>query len=380
MKSKSRKLRMFILLGFCSVVAISGAVAGKFYYGSPAIRELADNWLKPSNLATTIKAGDPLAIYNPSQQFPGVHSMNLLIMGCDADYYPGKPIPIPTSNGRSDATMLCHVNFDTNQIDIVSIPRDSASRIPGHRGISKINAAHEWGGNQLSDEVVANDYGITPDYTVAAHFSSFQKIVDAVGGVNLFVDKPLNYDDNWADLHIHLKPGFQHLNGYQAMGFVRIRHCDSDIIREERQQEFLEALRKQLESPTNFLALPAVLNAVTDNLQSNMTDEQMLSLLHWATTVPKANIHLNILPVTQGKSFVYTDVNRASKMIADVFFHGDVNQVHLNVVTLRQMDARRAGRRMMSRAVSHSTGYRTHLTPVKDNTPINVIHSVIGGV
>ncbi len=333
-RNRIRRLRLTAAALFFVLTGSAGAVLGSFYWRSPAFRNLVNNWFKPKNLYTTITHHDPLAIYNPSLQFPTnqQHSMNLLILGCDADYVHGKPVPIATSNGRSDAMMLCHVDFDKQSVSLVSIPRDTAVHIPGYRSISKVNAAHEWGGNQLTDKTVYADFGIMPDYTVAAHFSSFQKIVNAVGGVNLYVDKPLNYDDNWGDLHVHLKPGFQHLNGYQAMGFVRIRHSDSDIVREQRQQEFLQALRKQLENPKNFLALPDVLNAITDNLQSNLTLEQMLSLLHWSTTIPRSNIHLSILPSYLGRYFVYTNQPAARKMLADVFFNGDQSQVQINVV------------------------------------------------
>ncbi len=323
-----------VVLTFCGVCAVVGAFAGNIFWRSPALRSMVFDYFTPTHLAQDIEHRDIFASYSPSLRFPPQyqHSMNLLVLGCDADYYPGKPIPIPTSNGRSDSTMLVHIDFDKNSVDIISIPRDTACNIPGHPGFDKINAAHEWGGNKLTDATIEQDFGVVPDYTVAAHFSSFQKIVNAVGGVDLYVDKPLNYDDNWANLHIHLKPGFQHLTGYQAMGFVRIRHSDSDIMREQRQQEFLEALKHRVESPTNFNALPNVLNAITDNLQSNMTLEQMLSLAHWAASVPKANIHTYIVPTIQGPSFVYTDQDPARKLLAQVLYNGDTNQVHLNLV------------------------------------------------
>lgn len=322
------------ILSFCGVCAVLGAFAGNFFWRSPALRSMVFDYLTPSHLAQDIEHHDVFASYSPSLRFPQQyqHSMNLLVLGCDADYYPGKPIPIPTSEGRSDSIMLAHIDFDKDSVDIISIPRDTACNIPGHRGYDKINAAHEWGGNKLTDATIKQDFGIQPDFTVAAHFSSFQKIVNAVGGVDLYVDKPLNYDDNWANLHIHLKPGFQHLNGYQAMGFVRIRHSDNDIVREQRQQEFLEALKKKVESPADFNALPDVLNAITDNLRSNLDLGQMLALAHWAASVPKSNIHTYIVPSIQGPSFVYTDQDAARQMLAKVLYNGDASQIQFNLV------------------------------------------------
>ncbi|CCW34066.1 transcriptional attenuator, LytR family [Chthonomonas calidirosea] len=323
------------LITIVSLVFLSiGIIAGSFYARSPFIRKLVNNYFTPHNIASVIAHRDIFAPYAVSRQFQGQQQHNLIIalLGCDADYYNDKPVPIPGSPGRSDALLIAHVDFDNNTLNIVSIPRDSAVHIPGHRGFDKINAAHEWGRNALTDATLQQDFGINPDYTVALHFESFQKIVDAVGGVDLYVDKDLNYDDNWGHLHVHLKKGYQHLNGYQAMGFVRIRHCDNDLVREQRQHEFLEALRAKVTSPKTFLALPDILNTVADDIETNMSQGQMLALVHWATQLPQQNIHFSILPCVEGRSYVYIKPAEATKMLADMLYNGDTTKVSLNVV------------------------------------------------
>lgn len=332
------KFRWTLLGIICLLVFVIGAVGGSFYARSPFIRKLVANYFTPHNIATVIRTRDVFAPYAISQQFSGPqqHSLILALLGCDSDYYNNKPLPIKGSPGRSDALLIAHVDFDNNTLNIVSIPRDSAVHIPGHRGYDKINAAHEWGRNPLTDQTLQEDFGITPDYTVALHFESFQKIVDSVGGVDLYVDKNLNYDDNWGNLHVHLKKGFQHLNGDQAMGFVRIRHSDNDLVREQRQHEFLEALRAKVMNPKAFLALPDILNTINDDIETNMSQGQMLALVHWATQLPQQNIHLAILPCVQGRSYVYIKPKEATKMLADMLYNGDTSKVTLNVVTPEQ--------------------------------------------
>src|SRR5436189_278002 len=99
-----------------------------------------------------------------------------------------------------------------------------------------------------------------------------------LAGIDVNVSKKLDYDDNWGNLHIHLKPGYQHMDGYRAMGFVRMRHSDSDEMRSKRQHEFLEAMRAKIKTPGTFLRLPDVLNKMQDNLKYNLTSDQLFAI------------------------------------------------------------------------------------------------------
>ncbi|HLV81287.1 MAG TPA: LCP family protein [Chthonomonadaceae bacterium] len=308
-----------LLTFFCLGCAVGGTVFGAFWhttYGRAIIHQMA---IHP--FQTVI---DPTAAFTPDQQFPAEQqsSINVLLMGCDHDYEERRPVPIMSSPGRSDALLLAHVDFEHNLINVLSIPRDAAVRIPGH-GITKINAAHSIGGNDLSVETIRSVFGVQPDYYLSLNFEGFQKVVDALGGVDVTVRKPLNYDDNWGNLHVHLKPGFQHLNGYKAMGYVRIRHSDSDLMRAERQHEFLEALRSRVVEPSAFLKLPTALNALADNIQTNLKTEQMLTLANFARKLPRQNIQLATLPCLEGPSYVYIRVPQSTDVIRKMFFYDD---------------------------------------------------------
>src|SRR5205807_9350050 len=129
----------------------------------------------------------------------------------------------------------------------------------------KINAAHNFGGPELTNETIQQAFGVSADAWVVLNFEGFQQIVDAIGGIDVDVSKKLDYDDNWGNLHIHLKPGYQHLNGYQAMGFVRMRHSDSDEMRSKRQHEFMEAMRSKVKAPGTWMSLPEMFNKFDKN-------------------------------------------------------------------------------------------------------------------
>lgn len=266
---------------------------------------------------------DPLAAFRPELQLPAQsqHRLNLLLVGADSDYEEARPVALKNTHGRSDALMVVQVDFDRNKIAVLSIPRDTAVMIPHYDGrIHKINAAHAYGGPALTQQTIESAFGIHTDYYVSLNFEAFQKVVDAVGGVDLTVPKPLNYDDNWGHLHIHLKSGFQHLDGYQAMGYVRIRHSDDDVHRATRQHEFMEAMRAKIMQGDTFMKLPDALNQITQNVDSNLKPAQQLTIANFARSIPKENFLVATLPSTEGRSFVYANVPESEKLISRLFF------------------------------------------------------------
>ncbi len=304
----------------CVALLSAGTIMG-IYSKNPIARSIMVNIVK--HPIDTIVNRDPFVTYRPEEYLPGQHVVNVLFLGCDYDYEDRRPQAIKTNRGRSDAILIARVDLDNLSINLMSIPRDTAVNIPGRSGVHKINAAHAFGGPEMAMQTIQSTFGIKTDYYVTLHFDAFKKIVDEVGGVDVNVQKQLDYDDNWGNLHIHLKPGPQHLNGYKAMGYVRMRHSDSDMMRAQRQQEFLQSLRSQISSPSNFLKLPNALNALTDNIATNMSHEQMLTLAAFAKKVPRENIQLAILPVNEGPSYVYVKTTEAEKLIRKLFYGDD---------------------------------------------------------
>lgn len=322
-----RLIRWTFAVGFCLALVASGAIIGKYWHNTAA-----RGIIQHANIVDIIR-GKPLASYTPATYFPDhPHTLNLLILGCDRDYV-GKringvavPVPVMNTNGRSDAILIAHYDFDKQTVSVMTIPRDTAVHIPGH-GTHKINAAHQFDGPTLTQATIKEDFGIDTDAYVTLHFEAFQKIVDTVGGVDINVKKQLDYDDNWALLHIHLKPGMQHLNGYQAMGYVRIRHSDSDLMRAERQHEFMEALRKQISTPAMLMKGADVLDNITDNLHSNLSNEQLLTLANWSKSLPAKNVTLTTMPSIEGPSYVTVNRKPTRTMVAAIFFGGDEDAV-----------------------------------------------------
>ena len=117
--------------------------------------------------------------------------------------------------GRSDTLMIATIDPRLDQATLLSIPRDTRVKIRG-RGYDKINAAFAYGGVELAESTVENFLGIDIDHYVLINTRSFVKIIDAIGGVDIDVEKRMFYEDPWDDdggLVIDLYPGEQHMDG-----------------------------------------------------------------------------------------------------------------------------------------------------------------------
>ncbi len=292
--------------GFALVLLAAIGLVGGLMLGSKSARKY---------LGAVIQ--HPFVPLTPADVFPAQNSINLMIIGRDYDYSDRDQI-VKTS-ARSDLLMVAHLDFKNNSAALLSIPRDTRAEIPGW-GIGKINAAHAHGGPTLSEQTVQSMYGIVSDKYVALDFVGFEKAIDELGGVSLTVDKKMDYDDNWGHLHIHLKPGFQHLDGAKAMGFVRFRHSDSDFVRAQRQQVLLAALKEKLRDPTVLVHLPNILDTLDAHMASDLNTDQKVVLGRFLHSLPHEQIRMATMPSLESSgTFVYTDWPKASPLIQNMF-------------------------------------------------------------
>lgn len=171
------------------------------------------------------------------------------------------------SVGRTDTIMVVHIPRFGGDATMLSLPRDSWVDIPGY-GQNKLNQAFSLGGPALLQQTVEQATGIHLDHYAEIGFGGFANVVDAVGGVEMCLDEPL--EDPMAG--INLQAGCQELDGPTALGYVRSRYASAqgDLDRVERQRKFLAALSEKIKSPGTLLN-PFKNLKVADALSANMT-------------------------------------------------------------------------------------------------------------
>ena len=179
--------------------------------------------------------------------------------------------------GRSDTLMVATLDPKKDQAALMSVPRDTRVKIKGH-GWDKINAAYAYGsakggpeaGEKLAQRTVEDFLGVNMDHYVVVNIQAFQKIIDAIGGIDIDVEKRMYYEDPWDDdggLIIDLQPGMQHMDGKTAVTYVRYRDEEGDIGRIKRQQKFMKACMDKVTSPAIIPKLPSAQGSPEERAQ-----------------------------------------------------------------------------------------------------------------
>ena len=199
--------------------------------------------------------------------------------------------------GLSDAILLLRFNPVTNQLIPLSIPRDTRTLIEGY-GYRKINDANRYGGPATAAKTVSELLGgIQIDRYIRINVFGVEKLVDALGGVDLYVPHDMKYQDDSQHLYINLKQGQQHLNGEQALQFLRFRNDQlGDIGRIQRQQILLRALVDQNLNLNTLTRLPKLLSVVKDHIDTNLSLEEIGALAGFAAQISHSDVNMLMLP------------------------------------------------------------------------------------
>ncbi|TAM60912.1 LytR family transcriptional regulator [bacterium] len=238
----------------------------------------------------------------------GKSSIRVLVVGLDYDYTDAdQPF---SAHSRSDIIMALNLDFTNQRVYELSVPRDMVATLPDGRR-AKINQAQSDGGIAESQAVVSQWLGVPGfDRYVVLRINTTKDLIDAVGGVDVVVKNsdalvhqgpngPINYDDTWGHLHVHLKPGLQHLDGAQAVGYARFRHdwC-SDPCRIMRQQQVVKAIVAKLgENKVNtLLHAHALIDVVRRDVETNVTADEALAIGMAFAGIDATRIHTAQVP------------------------------------------------------------------------------------
>lgn len=244
--------------------------------------------------------------------------VNVLIVGVDVTLNNRRQI---VNLARSDALLLASFDPVTRTASFLSIPRDTRVTIPGHRGSWKINAAFALGGPSLTLRTVEHLLGVRVHRYVKLSPRSFSRLVDAVGGIWVDVERDLRYEDSWAGLRIDLKKGRQLLSGEQAAGYVRFRADPlGDVARVERQQKVVHALWQRLQEPQTWLRAPQILRAVQENTETNLTPHEVATLGWFLSRLRPEQVRRAVLPGHFAPLFWEPEPERVRALVLELFY------------------------------------------------------------
>ncbi len=239
---------------------------------------------------------------------------NILVIGVDER---------PDDPGRSDTLMIFSLDPARKQAILISIPRDTWVHIPKH-GWDKVNHAYAYGKEAMVAETVEGLLGIPVDHFAVINLKAFQRVIDTLGGVTIDVEKRMVYHDPYQNLHIDLHPGFQRLNGNQAMQYVRYRSDEAaDIGRIQRQQKFIRALADEVFHPRTLVRLPALINQLSAVVKTDLTPGEIIKLVSPTKEAYDRGLRTAVIPGTAryfyDTSYLITDLALVRSMMADLF-------------------------------------------------------------
>jgi polyisoprenyl-teichoic acid--peptidoglycan teichoic acid transferase len=211
----------------------------------------------------------------------------ILLLGTDGDKTAAR-----ADASRSDSILLVRTDPGRHRLAYLSIPRDLRVEIPGH-GANKINAAFQLGGPSLTLKTVRALTGLSPNHVVIVDFDDFRTAIDALGGVEIDVPKPIQSNrfdcpyktdarcQQWQGWRF--AKGKQKMNGKRALIYSRVREnqldpSENDLTRGGRQQEVVEAMTGKLVSPGTFVRLPFIGGDLVKPLTTDLSAGQLLQL------------------------------------------------------------------------------------------------------
>ena len=240
--------------------------------------------------------------------------INIMIMGVDKRV---------DDIGRSDTLMVLSYNQDKQKASLLSLPRDTLVHIEKN-DYDKINHAYAYGGHELTKKTVESFLNVPINYYVMIDIHAFEKIIDAIGGVDIDVEKRMYYEDPWDDdggLIIDLQAGKQHMDGKTAIQYVRYRDGEGDIGRINRQQKFMKAMLAELISPSVLPKLPDIIKSVSSAIETDMPLDTMLSLISNLQTIQQNGLASSMIPgkpaYIKDISYWIPDIAKSREMIAE---------------------------------------------------------------
>ncbi len=225
------------------------------------------------------------------------HRVTFLLLGSSLETSKNQQdIKAKNARNRTDTMILVSINPATKQVGVISIPRDSRVDVPPV-GQTKIAEASFFGGVNESVNVVEKTFHLPVDYYAYLDLFQFPKIINDMGGLTVTIPHNEVYQPG-GPLGIDLHKGVHHLNGQQALEFVRFRNTpQGDIGRIQQQQQILRDMVHQLLKPQEILHWPALAHDLLGSLSAtNLSVGQLLSLGIFAKGIPLSSVRFATIP------------------------------------------------------------------------------------
>ena len=197
---------------------------------------------------------------------------NILILGVD-----------DSERQEADTILVLSFSNDTGKSRIIGIPRDTWITSRSHSG--KIGSLYSWGGANVLVREVSKLLGISIHQYIIIDMATFADLIDTLGGLDIYVEENMDYDDEFSGLSIHIPQGYQHLSGEDVQKYLRYKGEKlGDVGRVQRQQKFIKALYAKVLQLDTIPKLPAIADIFRNRME---TSAEIFDSAHLANVLRK---------------------------------------------------------------------------------------------
>lgn len=266
------------VVGILVVIAVAGFGAKSYY----------------ANLSDTFNT---MSLNRQFKNFNFHHRITILLLGSSLETSAANHvITSSAARNRTDTLILVSINPRTQQVGVISIPRDTRVNIP-NVGMTKIAEASFFGGVQETVRVVENTFHVPVDYYAYLSMFQFPKLINDMGGLTMYVPHNEVYQPSGGKLGIDLHKGWQHLNGWQVLQFARFRNsAQGDIGRIQQQQQILKDIAKQLLQPKYIPEVPKLAQDFSSLATTDLNTSQIIALALFSRHVSLSAVRFGTIP------------------------------------------------------------------------------------
>ncbi len=287
-------------------------------------------------------------IFNPVEKLKGEESgrINILLLGIGGEKHYGGEL--------TDTIMIASINTKTNEAALLSIPRDLYVQIPGTNINNKINAIKFYGdqskeenGMELLKEVVEEISGLDIHYYAQLDFNGFIKIIDDLGGIDIYLEKDIN-DPSYPNFNrgydpFYIKKGWHHLDGETALKVARSRHSTmGDFDRIKRQQDIIKATKQKIfekYSQFDVIAFKNIFVSLSNNLKTDLQLKELPRFYKIAKEIKNYDITVETVDTKNYLNRTY--IGRGYTLQVKENDYQKINELSANIFDLEISDERK---------------------------------------
>ena len=275
---RKRKRRMAFLRGIirliCTIILLAALSIGGYYvigWGVQAYRDVRDMY-EAYLIRQEANRGEV------DVRFDGY--TNVLVLGLDDAVNMDND-----EEKRADAILLISMENATGKVRILNIPRDTWVVMAQDKGETRLANVYAVGGAPLMVRTINQMFDISIHQYVIIDLATFAQIVDTVGGIDLYIEQNMDYDDPESGLSIHMRTGYQNLDGQAAENYLRYRSDElGDVGRTQRQQRFIKAFYAKLLRMDTLPKVPEIADILKRDVT---TSAELFDSIHIGNVIRK---------------------------------------------------------------------------------------------